>query len=473
MHKNILLISDNKKDFTLFDQILKTQGFTISQIPFDDNIDKKILDNNFSLILADYDIIRHRADFFYEMQKGRSKACIIFYGGNFEVEEVNQILHNGIYTVIPRDFLTERIRDAIVGGLENRRAFIEILGMMEELRIVNDRLEEERNTLKKKNQELNFINSLSREISYDLNWDRIMSRMMDAGLKDILYYFLFGIFYRMGSTWNLALHITERGEIIDEEGFKSEIFSHIYTCERGEISPEEIQLQIISPQGDGEGFSFPLDRLEVSPLTLAGRSLGSVFFIPEPADQKNDHVKELMDTLANILSLSLKNAQEYHKLKEAAVTDSLTGIYNRKGLYDFLNMEVHRSRRYDKALSFVMIDMDNFKSINDSMGHQAGDYVLRELAGILKSSIRKPDVVARYGGDEFALLLPEATIEEAEIIMERVSRKTETHTFEWGSGRTKARMSYGISNVVELEEGQTLEDLVRLADSRLYTAKHS
>jgi diguanylate cyclase (GGDEF)-like protein len=80
----------------------------------------------------------------------------------------------------------------------------------------------------------------------------------------------------------------------------------------------------------------------------------------------------------------LKNAQEYHKLREATVTDNLTGIYNRKGLYDFLKKEFHRANRYGKSLSFVMIDMDNFKSINDSLGHQAGDYILRELAGILK-----------------------------------------------------------------------------------------
>ena len=124
-------------------------------------------------------------------------------------------------------------------------------------------------------------------------------------------------------------------------------------------------------------------------------------------------------------------------------------------------------------MSFVMIDMDDFKSINDSMGHQAGDYILRELAGILKNSIRKPDIVARYGGDEFAILLPEATNSKAKLIMRRISLNTGKHTFEWGSGRIKTSMSYGISNIHELQEGDTEENLVELADSRLYDSKNS
>jgi diguanylate cyclase (GGDEF)-like protein len=118
-----------------------------------------------------------------------------------------------------------------------------------------------------------------------------------------------------------------------------------------------------------------------------------------------------------------------------------------------------------------MIDMDNFKSINDSLGHQAGDYILRELAGILKGSVRKPDIVGRYGGDEFAILLPEATLSEAEAIMKRVSQNTESHVFEWGTGKIKTAMSYGISHISELTDGAGEEDLINLADSRLYDSR--
>ena len=473
MHENILLISENDTDYRLLKKVLKSHRISVTQSPFDKNIDKKILSNGFPLILADYDLIRDKADLFFEIQKGKSKACLIFYGDRMEAEEVNQILQKGVYTVIPRPFLAERIHDAIIGGLENRKAFIEILNMMDELKVVNLSLERETTTLKKRNQELSFLNLLSSEISYDLNWDRILSRMIDAGLEKALDYSLFGLLYSMGAEWYLSLHTVPDAATAEVEALKSEILSRLLPQHKEKISMNDIHFRMI-PLKNGEKESAGLlEGFEIFPLSLAGKRMGSVFYTPRLVDRAKGDGGRLINTLASILSLSLKNAQEYHKLREAAVTDSLTGIYNRNGLFEFLKREFHRARRYKKSLSFVMIDMDDFKSINDSMGHQAGDYILRELAGILKNSIRKPDIVARYGGDEFAILLPEATNSKAKLIMRRISLNTGKHTFEWGSGRIKTSMSYGISNIHELQEGDTEENLVELADSRLYDSKNS
>ena len=234
----------------------------------------------------------------------------------------------------------------------------------------------------------------------------------------------------------------------------------------------EFQLITIK-DADIESRHCSLAGLKILPLRLAGRMLGSVFHVPSGVDPNGKDRGELINTIANILALSLKNAQEYHKLKEAAVTDSLTGVYNRKGLYDLLGMEFQRAKRYAKKLSLVMIDMNGFKNINDSMGHQAGDYVLRELAGVLKGAIRQPDIVTRYGGDEFAVLLPESTKSEAGVIMKRVAKEIKGHTFEWGSGKINTTMSYGISNTDELKEGDSEDALIRLADFRLYASKNS
>ena len=474
MNEKIFLITENDEDLEIIKKTLKDGHVEIAQSSFDLRLEAKILSNNFPLILADYDLIRSKADVLYEIQQNRSKACLIFYGENILPEEVSQILQKGVYAVIPRSLLAERIHDTIVAGLENRKAFIEILQMMDELKDVNIRLETEKDTLRKRNQELDFINRLSSEFSYDLNWDRVLHRIIKAGLEQVLRYSLFGLLYRTGAQWTLAVHVMERLANGEQALLKRDIFPRLKSQGLENISEEKVVLQLACPESCGNTLSSEiLDRMFAYPLSLAGQKLGLFLITLKSNEPMSEDDQGLVSTLASILSLSLKNAQEYHKLREAAVTDSLTGVYNRKGLSDFLEKEFQRAKRYEKALSFVMIDMDDFKSINDSMGHQAGDYVLRELAGIFKGMVRQPDIVARYGGDEFVILLPETEFREAEILMRRILNKINGHIFEWGSDKIKTGMSYGISNSQELQKDDPEDLLIKLADSRLYTSKNS
>ncbi|MGA9179205.1 MAG: GGDEF domain-containing protein, partial [Desulfobacterales bacterium] len=135
--------------------------------------------------------------------------------------------------------------------------------------------------------------------------------------------------------------------------------------------------------------------------------------------------------------------------------------------------EFHRAKRYHRPLSLIMIDVDNFKKINDSLGHQAGDFVLQQLAGCLKRSIRQADIVFRYGGDEFVILLPDTDIEQAKMLLKRVLSDVKKHTFEWKSNHINVNISCGISTTVELESHEDEKDLITKADTRLYSAKRT
>ncbi|MDX1765093.1 MAG: diguanylate cyclase [bacterium] len=156
-------------------------------------------------------------------------------------------------------------------------------------------------------------------------------------------------------------------------------------------------------------------------------------------------------------------------LERLATTDGLTGVCNHRHFYTRLEQEFNRSERYEAPLSTIMIDVDNFKEINDTYGHRVGDGILKELAEILKKTIRKSDIAARYGGDEFALLLPQTDSKGAACEAQRILRAVEEYEFETLGGAAMV-ISYGIASFPD-EEIEKPEDMVRLADRRLYAMK--
>jgi diguanylate cyclase (GGDEF)-like protein len=475
MDERILVISDKKRDLGLFEEILGPKGFDIERISPLEEVEDTFLEDAFAAIVADHDLIGDRAyDWIGLLQENRSKSCFILYGEEIKADKVSEILQKGAYGFVPRALLSERIYDTIIGGLENRKAFVEILAMIDELRDVNRGLNREKAVLRAKNQELGFINRLSSKVAYDLNWDRIIPRIFSAGLLNVIDPEIFCILYQIGSMWNLAIHLS-KNETDEEtlEGLKRVIVNRFLTQSKQRISVKEIALHLYpSNVKVSSSSTISLSKPTIcEPLSLAGRPLGMLLILPKQGQGFTKEKKELASTISNILAMSLKNAQEYHKLKEMTVRDGLTGIYNHKGFRDFMQMEFQRAKRHSKPLSLIMIDVDNFKAINDSLGHQAGDYVLRELTGCLKGSARSTDIVARYGGDEFAILLPETEMDKTEVLVKRVLRTIKNRSFEWGPKRIKVEISYGISTTSELEKGEDEEEFLHKADSRLYNAK--
>ena len=476
MGDKILVVSDQKKDGNLFEQILGPKGFDIDLISLSEAVEDIIPENNFSAILADYDLIGNRSYRWMELlQKNRSKTCFILYGENKRAEKISEILQAGAYSFISRSNLSKRIYETVIGGIENRKTFVDILGMINDLKDVNQSLEREKEDLRRKNQEFSFINRLTSEVAYDLNWSMILPRILDAGLLNVINPALLGMLYRIGSRWNLAFHLSEK-EINKEilEKLKEDIADKFFSLSGEKILIKDIDFHLYSSSvkiSSSESISFS-DQL-IMPLTLAGKPLGMLVILPKNREELDNGKLELLSTVSNILAMSLKNAQEYHRLKELTVKDGLTGILNHKGFRDIVQKEFHRAKRYNRSLSLIMIDVDNFKVINDSHGHQAGDIVLKDLADCLKCSLRQTDILARYGGDEFSILLPDTGMERAEILLKRVLSTVMNHNFRWKSERIKVKISCGISTTSELECQDNEKELISKADSRLYMAKRS
>lgn len=162
------------------------------------------------------------------------------------------------------------------------------------------------------------------------------------------------------------------------------------------------------------------------------------------------------------------------KLVELATIDDLTQLNNRRYFFERFNQEVERARRYQRPLSCIILDLDHFKTINDTYGHLSGDQVLIDIARILKKNCRQSDLAGRYGGEELILLLPETEVAGAMIIAERIREMIEQHQTVGGKGEIlRVTVSMGVASltVPELEELDKNERIIQYADDALLKAK--
>ena len=164
----------------------------------------------------------------------------------------------------------------------------------------------------------------------------------------------------------------------------------------------------------------------------------------------------------------LRESEEHYRA--LSTIDELTGLYNRRHFYEMLETEIYRTQRYGRAFSLVMLDLDGFKEYNDRFGHISGDSILQSLAQMLKSSLRKPDMAFRYGGDEFAIILPATGADMAKETVDRIrSEWLQVARGQYPSVEITLGFSAGIAQFPE--NAETADGLVRLADAALYHSK--
>lgn len=167
---------------------------------------------------------------------------------------------------------------------------------------------------------------------------------------------------------------------------------------------------------------------------------------------------------------SIQRGALYQNAHIYGVKDPLTGMYNRYAFKEMLAVEIDRAHRYERHLSLLMIDIDHFKRVNDRFGHVVGDRVLEEIAKVIKQAVRKTDVITRFGGEEFAIILPETTVGHATMLAERIRKKIESHDYSHLIKKESITVSIGISNYHTPGQKSDIS-LVHSADKALYAAK--
>jgi diguanylate cyclase (GGDEF)-like protein len=256
------------------------------------------------------------------------------------------------------------------------------------------------------------------------------------------------------------------------------------------------KLQEVARSGDPESFQRALhaaeaaviDAGQVAEIQVGGASaLAAPLGANEAGDQvigivsvaRGDHIftaaeRELFSYLTNQASVSVENVDLHETVQRQAVTDELTGLFNHRRFQEVMTAEVERARRYGQEMGLIMLDIDNFKQVNDTYGHIQGDLVLREVARVLRQSSREIDEPARYGGEEMAVALPQTDLEGAFQFAERVRHAVEDLALPLpsGEGSLKVTASFGVASLAIADHADK-DALVAAADSALYEAKRT
>jgi diguanylate cyclase (GGDEF)-like protein len=224
------------------------------------------------------------------------------------------------------------------------------------------------------------------------------------------------------------------------------------------------------------------ESVALIPIRSENNNIGLIQLNDKRRGIFNDEFLEYLEMIAEQIALAVRNSLIYTKLQEAvkevkilnkkletaAKTDPLTGLINRRAFIAMTDYEKTRFTRSKKPFSLIMCDIDHFKPINDSMGHDAGDYILTELAQLLQKSVRAQDTVCRWGGEEFIILLPETDLAGGKKLAEKLRKTIEAKNFHFSFRDIAVTMSFGITSC---EDNITIYTYIKEADECMYMAK--
>jgi|GEM_PF-980990 diguanylate cyclase (GGDEF)-like protein len=327
---------------------------------------------------------------------------------------------------------------------------------------------------KGKTRELELINQFAFAVSSSLDLSNVMDTILSESLNAVscdvsilLFHAKEGIYITMHSSIPLndfVLKDIKRKTVENfgkRNGYDLSNENIIFKINGEEESSHNNKVVLI-PSVKKTETSFPLiaGQKEIGILSCV-RFLKTDF-------KKNDLL--LLSKIAEKSANALHNAYQYRVINEMARIDSLTQTHNYRVFHEILEREFNRYKRYKNMLSLIMLDIDNFKDVNDNFGHQVGDQILKEIVSLLSDCARETDIIARYGGDEFAIILPETSKEDAYIMAERMRKKISSYQFQGSPKPLNLTISLGVSHL-SYRGIKDKDALVYLADEALYLAK--
>ncbi|MCF6289486.1 MAG: sensor domain-containing diguanylate cyclase [Desulfobacterales bacterium] len=316
--------------------------------------------------------------------------------------------------------------------------------------------------LREKNGELSVLFDVSRVISHTRDMEELLSDILKTVVNRLEIFKVEhkgGIFIVDGRRMELVCHLGHPSVFLEQHKNMT-----VDTCLCG-LAARTGEIVISGNSDHDKHHTIRYEGMAphghiIVPLKVAERVVG-VLYLYTGADVKiGEHMKGLLLGIGNQVGIAIENARHYEEIKRLSLHDPLTGVANRRLMEITLEQSVSSAERYEKTLSVAMFDIDFFKKYNDTHGHAAGDELLAKVARILKNQVRESDLVCRYGGEEFLVILLEASARNGCVVAERIREEVET-----ASGVT---ISAGVS---AFRAGLSWKELVEEADQALYKAK--
>ncbi|MEW6571146.1 MAG: sensor domain-containing diguanylate cyclase [Nitrospirota bacterium] len=335
----------------------------------------------------------------------------------------------------------------------------------------NDRLKHELFLAKR---ELNFYEEVSKTITSSVELSDLLTKIMKR-IKEMT----------KADAWSVLLVDQETGDLVFEKstGKKSKEIQK-FRLKMGEgiagwVAQEGLPVVVPDVSKDerfwgntDQAIHFKTKSLMCVPIKGGEQVLGVI----EVANKTTGEpfLREDLDLLLKLvdqMAIAIERTSLYQKMTELAITDDLTKLFNTRYLNRTIEVEIQRSSRYNTSLSLIFMDIDHFKNINDQYGHLIGSKLLVEVGQLLLKSLRTVDIVARYGGDEFVIVLPQTPPGAAAQIAERIRKSMEQYTFLKKAGLSlKLTASFGVASYPE--SAKSKEDIIRLADEAMYKVKY-
>jgi diguanylate cyclase (GGDEF)-like protein len=413
--------------------------------------------------------------FLERLRENQSDACVILLGPDPGAERTAAFLRAGAFDYLTQPVPPDRLEESLREGLEVRRSFIEVRELSDRLKATNEELARERDGLKQWNRNLILVNELSQALAGTLDADEIV-RMVGDRLAQILHIDLLGLLWLRPTRVLVHTSAPLDEGLVDQVrqsllagSDASGLSSHLPDASRTDSQGWSGGKGSARPRPRHRLLTWPVETIEV-PLMASEERLGVIRLLRLNEEPFDDYQVELIRAVVTSLALALRNAEAHRQAQSLAITDGLTSLLNRRAFSNILAREFREAERYRTPLCLIMADLDHFKMVNDRFGHVFGDRLLKDVAMLIRQAIRSVDVATRYGGEEFAIILPRTNVAQALALADRIREAVALHSLEVNGLKVSFTVSIGVAQAPN-PRVRTVEEFVSMADAMLYRAK--